>query len=57
MLSCISMTNKECKVRPEIFNVTSDEPAFYPLVLKQLNAVVPVKIPMIYMRKCVFLML
>ena len=51
------MTNKECKVRPEIFNVTSDERAFYPLVLKQLNAVVPVKIPMIYMRKCVFLML
>ena len=27
---CISMTNQECKVRPEIVNVNSDEPVFYP---------------------------
>ena len=25
-LTCISMTNKECKVRQEIVNVNSDEP-------------------------------
>ena len=29
-LSCISMNNRECKVRPEIINVNSDEPVFYP---------------------------
>ena len=33
-LSCISMTNKECKVRPEIINVNSDEPVFYPFSIK-----------------------
>ena len=25
-LSCISMNNQECKVRPEIINVNKDEP-------------------------------
>ena len=29
-LKCISMTNQECKVRPETVNVNSDEPVFYP---------------------------
>ena len=33
-LSCILMTNKECKVIPEIVNVNSNEPAFYPLSIK-----------------------
>ena len=28
-LSCISMNNQECKVRPEIINVNSDETLFY----------------------------
>ena len=27
-LSCISMSNQECKIRPQIFNVNSDEPVF-----------------------------
>ena len=27
-LSCVSMTNKECKVRTEIINVNSVEPAY-----------------------------
>ena len=31
------MKNKECKVRPEIINVNSNEPVFYPLVLKQVR--------------------
>ena len=33
-LSCISMNNQECKVRPEIINVNSDEPLFYPFSIK-----------------------
>ena len=33
-LSCISMNNQECEVRPEIVNVNSDEPLFYPLSIK-----------------------
>ena len=42
-LSCISLTNQEFKVRPKIVNVNSDEPVFFLLVLKQVNAVVVVK--------------
>ena len=33
-LSCISMTNIECKERPKIINVNSNEPAFYPFSIK-----------------------
>ena len=33
-LSCISTNNQECKVRPEIINVNSDEPLFYPFSIK-----------------------
>ena len=33
-LRCISMTNQEYKVRPEIINVNSDEPVFYPFSIK-----------------------
>ena len=33
-LSCISMNNKECKVRSQIFNVNSDESLFYPFSIK-----------------------
>ena len=29
-LSFISMNNQACKVRPEIINVNSNEPVFYP---------------------------
>ena len=28
------MTNQECKVRPEIANVNSDEPVFYPFSIR-----------------------
>ena len=31
---CISMSNQECKVRPEIVNVNSNEPTFYPYSVK-----------------------
>ena len=33
-LICISMANKECKVRPELVNVNSNEPVFYPFSIK-----------------------
>ena len=33
-LNCISMNNQECKVRPQIVNVNSDESVFYPFIIK-----------------------
>ena len=33
-LECISMNNHECKVRPEIVNVNSKGPIFYPFSMK-----------------------
>ena len=33
-LKFISMNNQECKVRPEIVNVNSNEPLFYPFSIK-----------------------
>ena len=32
--SCISMINQACKVRPEIINLNSNEPVFYPFNIK-----------------------
>ena len=32
---CISMTNQECKVRPELVNVNSNEPVFYPFSIRK----------------------
>ena len=29
-LKCVSMNNQECKVRPEIININSNETLFYP---------------------------
>ena len=34
-LECISMKNQECKVRPEIVNVNSNNPIFYPFSIKR----------------------
>ena len=33
-LSCISVNNQECKVRPEIISFSSNEPVFYPFSIK-----------------------
>ena len=33
-LECVSMNNQECKVRPEIVNVNSNEPLFHPFNIK-----------------------
>ena len=29
-LKCVSMNSQECKARPAIMNINSDEPSFYP---------------------------
>ena len=34
LLSCILMNNQACKIRPEIINVNSNEPIFYPFSIK-----------------------
>ena len=31
---CVSMNNKKCIIRPEIVNVNSNEPLFYPFSIK-----------------------
>ena len=33
-LSCISMNNQECKVRPEIVNINSNDAGFFPFSIK-----------------------
>ena len=34
LLRCVSMTNQGCNVRPQIVNVNSNEPVFYPFSIK-----------------------
>ena len=55
-LNCISMKNEECKIRPKIINVNSNNPIFYPFSIK-INVVVIVIILIIHTQKFVFLML
>ena len=33
-LECASMNNQECKVRPKIIDINSNNPIFYPLSIK-----------------------
>ena len=33
-LNCISMENQECKIRPEVIDVNSNNPIFYPFSIK-----------------------
>ena len=33
-LNCISMNNQACKARPEIININSNNPVFYPFSIK-----------------------
>ena len=33
-LECVSMNNQECKIRPEIINLNTNEPVFYPYSIK-----------------------
>ena len=33
-LKCVSMNNQKCKIRPEIINLNTNEPLFYPYSIK-----------------------
>ena len=33
-LNCVSMKNQECKIRPEIIKINSNNPIFYPFSIK-----------------------
>ena len=33
-MSCISTNNQECKTRPQVLNVNSNNPVFYPFSIK-----------------------
>ena len=33
-LNCISMSNQECKTRPQVINVDGDHPVFFPFSIK-----------------------
>ena len=55
-LSCISMKKQECKTRPQVININSNNPIFYPFSIK-INVVVIVIILIIHIQKFVFLML
>ena len=33
-LSCISLKNPECKIRPQVININSNNPIFYPFSIK-----------------------
>ena len=57
-LEFISISNQECKVRPEIVNVNSNEPIFYPFSIKTSKcsgSCNNINDP--YAKLCVFLML
>ena len=34
LLSCVSVKNQECKTRPQVVNVNSNNPIFYPFSIK-----------------------
>ena len=34
-LICVSMNNQECKIRPKLINVNSNEPSFYPYSIER----------------------
>ena len=56
-LERVSINNQECKVRPEIINISINERPFYSYSVKYINVVVFVKISMLHMQISVFLML
>ena len=56
-LKFVSMNNQECKVRPEIISINSNEPSFYPYSVKIVKVVEVGIISMIHLQNYVFLML
>ena len=56
-LNCISMKNQECKTRPEVININSNNSIFYRISIKIKKCSVIVIILIIHMQKFVFVML
>ena len=56
-LSCISIKNQERKTRPQVINVNSNNPIFYPFGIKTSKCSANCNILTIRMQKCVFLTL
>ena len=56
-LKCVSINNQECKVRPQIFNVNSDELVFYPFSIKASKSLVVTTMSIIRMQNYMVLML
>ena len=57
LLKCISMKNQECKTRPKVINVNSNNPLFYPFSIKINKCSGNCNNVNIHMQKYVFLML
>ena len=55
-LSCISMSNQECKVRPQVVNVNGDDPVFFSFSIKTIKCSGSSTL-IIHTQNCVFLML
>ena len=56
-LECVSMKNQECKVRPEIIDISSNNPIFYTLLVLKQNVVAIVIILVIHMQEFALLIL
>ena len=56
-LECISFKNKDCKAKPEIINVNSNDAIFYPFSIKTKKCSIIVIILMIHMQEFVLLIL
>ena len=54
-LSCISLKNQECKVRPKIADINSNNPMFYPFSIKVNKCSGNCNNLMIQMQKFVYL--
>ena len=56
-LECVSVNNQECKVRPEIVNVNSNDPGFHPFSIETSKCSGSCNNINDPYAKCVFLML
>ena len=56
-LSCISMNNQECKIRPQVVNVSGDESVFFPFSIETSKCSGICIISTKRMKKFVYLML
>ena len=56
-LKCLSMNNQPCIIRPEIININSNNPIFYPFSVKINRCSSNCNNIMIHMQEFVFLIL